>query len=94
MIVEDVKVLETGILDLVLLGGSVEVGDGVDDGLQTGLAIRVFDERLQHLRVRLRPRAERVNDFATGAFGARHLRSVNVKYGFKVKCGVNVVSEH
>ena len=77
MVVEQVEVLQPGILDLVLLCGSVEVCNGVDDRLQPGLVIRIFDERLQHLRMRLRPRAKRMNHFTTSAVRSSHLQAMS-----------------
>ena len=77
MIIEEIELLETVVLQLILLRGAVEVGHGVDDGFQPGLVVRVFRQRLQHLRMRLRARAQCVEHLPTNALGRRNLDTNN-----------------
>ena len=74
MIIEKVEFFETIFLEMIFFSGSVEFCYRVDDRLQSGFVIRIFDERLQHLRMSLRTRAQRVKHFPTNAFGSCYLR--------------------
>ena len=73
VIVEKVELLQAVVFELIFFGGSIKLGDGIDDGFETRLVIGVFHQRLEHLGMSLRTGAERVEHFPPNAFSPSHL---------------------